>query len=162
MLSTGFPFEPDPLAAFGPDGRVWTATSDTYRVTRRSPSGGGDLVIQSAAEGPPLTAEERERAARLIERAGVTPELPTRHPPLLRLAVDDEGRLWVQRTVPREAGARFDVFGRDGELLGSLVLPAGSAPSPAPRVRGGRIYWVTLDELSVAYVVGAPLPPLVP
>lgn len=159
-ISARVPYDPALLVAYGPDGTIWTASSDAYRVTRRDPAGGADLVIRGSAEGPPLTTEERDRLARLLERAGVPPEVPERHPPLLALSVDDEGRLWVQRRVPSEAGARFDVFGVAGELLGSVVLPAGSAPSPSPVVRGGRIYWVTLDELGVAYVVGAPLPPL--
>ena len=55
---------------------------------------------------------------------------------------DDAGRLWVQRTTFGDEGGRYDVFGRDGSLIGRVELP------PMHRVVGfGRdaVYIARLD-----------------
>ena len=69
------------------------------------------------------------------------------------LTVDDEGRLWVGRTVAPGTYPQFDLFTRDGHYLGSVEFtfePAGFLPF---RVRHGRVYAIVRDDLDVPFVV---------
>ena len=72
--------------------------------------------------------------------------------------MDDEGRLWVRRTVAEGEHPLYDLFTRDGDFVGSIRL--GFEPSAyfPPRIRNGKLYTVVLDDLDVPRVVRAELP----
>lgn len=167
----GLPYAPANLTAFDPSGYIWSARSDDYALARIDAANGDTaLVVEAELEGPQVTAEDREawlvrldrfgeeQAARI--RSQLEPFFPERKPVLAALSVDDEGRLWVRRTGSGDEPPIYDVYDREGERLATLGLPFTPAPGLEPVVRAGRLYAATLDELDVAYVVGAPLPEL--
>lgn len=49
---------------------------------------------------------------------------PPRLPPFTSLFVDPAGMLWVQTSVPGDGDTRFLVYGRDGQLVASVAMPA--------------------------------------
>jgi hypothetical protein len=78
-----------------------------------------------------------------------------------QLLVDDESRLWVRRAAAAgELARRWDVFTRDGDYAGSVVLDFPASPYLPLRIRNGRLYTFTLDDLGVQRVVTVRLPPL--
>lgn len=163
----GLPFAPGPLAAMDRVDRIWTGTSDTYRLARLDASGDTTLILQVDLEGPVVTPEEKTdwlesmnryegEAGRLKAELGAL--VPERKPVLERLVVDDENRLWVRRSVTAGELPLFDVFDGEGEYLGSVRMPADTWLTFPPVIRGGRMYFIVRDDFDVPYVVGAPLP----
>lgn len=108
-------------------------------------------AIVREREAVPVGTRQREAArARLAEQVathGVSaaiPEIPTVKPPIGGVWFDEDGRLWVRVSMPYREGAdgeptgpaddavpeppwyepqAYDVFARDGSLLGRIVLP---------------------------------------
>lgn len=158
----GVPNDPEPITAVDPAGGLWRTNSSSYRVARLDELGDTVLVIESHTPASPVTARDRsayvesmlERSPdqrRLAEElAGL---MPDSMPVISRLAVDDEGRLWVGRTGPEDAPPQFDIFDRDGEYHGSVELAFRPAPYTPIWVRGNRVYAVVRDSLDVPFVV---------
>lgn len=87
------------------------------------------------------TGEER------AEQAGWADEVPW----IVDVAQDALGRIWVQRRTPDEAvSTRIDLFGEDGEYIGTL--PSGF-PFPDSWRTEDEIVTIEQDELGVPYVV---------
>ena len=72
------------------------------------------------------------------------------------LFVDDEDRLWAERTIPRDALPFYDLFSEDGNYLGSVRLGFPPAPGSRVWVQHGNLYTWVVDEFDVQYVVRAP------
>jgi streptogramin lyase len=74
----------------------------------------------------------------------------------VRLSVDDDGRLWVQRSpAVGDPGTTFDVHDSTGTRLAQLVIPyRAAAAGPALRARGRKL-WIAVrdadDVVSVAH-----------
>jgi hypothetical protein len=163
----GLPFGRSPVVVVGPAGEVWTADSGGYRITRLSAAGDTVLTIEVDELPPPVTDADRdawrEGMSRIFER---TPHvqgdmealIPEVKPLLTRLVADDQGRLWVGRTVPAGEPPLYDVFLADGEHLGSVRLPGDVNTAQPPIIRGQNLYAVLEGELDVPYVMRAALP----
>ena len=161
------PFAPARLSAADRSGRIWTGTSDGYRLTRMDASADTSLVLEVAAEGPPITGSEREEWLTRMDNFGPDADrlkaelggmFPERKPVLEQLATDDDNRLWVRRAVGEGELPRYDVFSADGEIEATVRFPGDMWPWLPPRIRDGRVYFVATDSLGVPYVVGAPVP----
>lgn len=153
------PYGPRHLVAHGPGGMHADAVSSSYSV--RWYLGDGTLlrVVELPGEsGPALTATQRTRADSMIAAdarvAGTAMPFsrPQQHPPLAALRFDQDGRLWVQRTVLPGEPNRADVYGRDGERVGTVEFPAGLDLGYGV-VRSDMLLGVMRDELGVEYVV---------
>lgn len=164
-----FPFDPRRVTAVDPCGGFWQVHTAAYRAARLDEAGDTTLVLEVDAEPIPLSAAER---AEFIDRVGdVGPEsrrtaeavadlmLDTK-PLIQKLMVDDEGRLWVERTVEKGASPLYDIFNRNGDFLGSVALSVTPDPNIPIRIRHGQIYAVVLDELDVPSIVRARVPAL--
>jgi hypothetical protein len=77
------------------------------------------------------------------------PERPRNRAVLRHMLFDDEGRLWVEAAT--EDGFAWDVFDREGRLLGTAPAPARAGGVP-PYARNGHLYQVETDEMDVHYV----------
>ena len=69
--------------------------------------------------------------------------------------VDPRGRAWVRRHVPAGSNSAYDLFDRDGDLVGAFTLDGDR------RVAGfGResVYMVAFDEFDLAYLERYALP----
>lgn len=120
------PFGPRHLMAFSPDGSWADAVSSTPRVVLHPPDGDSVIIEGAAARGPLLSDAERDAAGETIEgsrrmagsdadRLGF--EVPDRKPPLRDLYFDEEGRLWVELSVPDGEPREARIHAPDGSLL---------------------------------------------
>lgn len=119
------PFGPRFLVAHALNGEWARVVTSRYDVEWFSGDGRRLRTIRRSAQGPLLSGAERERGQKSIDEfitsarvpASSIPGLPGRKSPVLALAFDSDGSLWVERSVrdgePREA----DVYDREGRLL---------------------------------------------
>ena len=160
------PFDASDIHVVNPSGGFWHANTGSYRLTRTGEGGDTLTVIEASLPGMPVTSEDRSAYVQaIVEREpeerraaeAVAAMMPDLKPILEDLFVDDENRLWVERSVPTDVHPFFDLFSQDGNYWGSVRF--GFTPRPYSRlcVRHGNIYTWVVDELGVQYVVRAPL-----
>jgi hypothetical protein len=125
------PFGARPLLAVG-EGYFVVASSDQYRIAF-VPLGGGDSIIVSR-DVSPITISPREAdsaataVAEWLKAVGGDAdqiEVPTFDfkPVLLGLGVDQDDRVWVQRSVGDGAPAIADLFARNGDYIETREWP---------------------------------------
>ncbi|MDE2794115.1 MAG: 6-bladed beta-propeller [Gemmatimonadota bacterium] len=160
------PFQSSRLTLLNPSGGFWDANKGSYRLTRTAEGGDTLLVIEASLPPIPVTAEDRSAYVQAqIERSPemrsaveeVAALMPYFKPILEDGFVDDEERLWVQRSTPLGAPRFYDLFSGDGNHLGSIRFAFQPAPYSPLWVRHGHIYALVLDDLDVQYVVRAPI-----
>jgi len=173
MVMTPVPLAGRPLSAFDPAGALWTASSDTYRVTKLSLTGDTLLIVELPGTGPDASSQERadeiaKVTALLAEarrRGGAAGRgsdatdweaaVGKRKPVLLSLSVDDQSRLWVQRrTFSR--GPVFDVIDATGQMVGTIDPDFEPSSTLPPVIRGRSIYAV-VDSAGAPTVIRAPV-----
>ena len=156
------PFAPRASLAFGPDGTVYLARGDRYRVDVLSPAGDTLRVIRREIAPRPVSAEERDAAmAAIAERyeevgqkapAGIA--LPETKPAIEALRVDRAGNLWVlTHSGTGETYLEWAVHGPDGRYLGDVATPAMNVMD----IGEDHVAGVTWDELGVQRVRVVPL-----
>lgn len=167
VLGNGFahvpiPYDPVTEIALDPDGGIWQADTDVYRIARLSETGNTTLVIHVDVSPEPVTDEDaREYSDSFLDefenRTDLAGEIvglmPENKPIIVDLVVDDVSRLWVRRQDDTEERPRFDVFEQDGTYVGSVRLPFPVVPYMSIRVRNNRIYALSLDEGGVPSIV---------
>lgn len=167
QLSMGIPFSSRRLATIDRNADIWTANAGAYGITKMNATGDTLIALHVEVDPSPVTEEDleiwRESAAATFERApGIRADIerliPEQKPVLTRLVSDDEGRLWVERTVPPDHAPLFDVFDGEGSYISSVRLFRGIPDDPAPVIRDGRIHALVLGDFDEPYVVAAPLP----
>ncbi|HEX5872768.1 MAG TPA: 6-bladed beta-propeller, partial [Longimicrobium sp.] len=151
------PFAADQQWRIDPEGFVWVAVTDRYRLTRFRFDGTVDRIVERPAQPRPVTAEQRQKILddyRGFQRSGGRIDesrIPRTHPVIIYFFVADDGHLWV---VPYDGSNRvMDVFGPDSRFLGQVPLPAALQPSPAPATRGARMASVVRDADGVESVM---------
>lgn len=161
------PFEASEITIADPAGGFWHVHTALYRLTRTAESGDTLVVIEAALPVLPVTSEDRSE---YVQRAvGMDPGLqrgaeeasalaPDFKPVLEGLFLDDEDRLWVERSTPNDVPPFYDLFSRDGDYLGSVRLAFEPRPSSKVTVQHGAIYTWVVDELDTPFVVRAPVP----
>lgn len=162
VAAAGIPFQGGLTYRLAPDGSFWGLFTDEYRLFHIDAPGDTLQVITRAFDPPPVTPKDRQEAIEELKwftdmGGRIDPsKIPATKPPTDALFLDDEGNIWVA-TVPGEGepGARWEVFGPDGRLLGPVELPFVLESDPEPVVRDGLLYGVTRDELDVPYLVRA-------
>lgn len=171
-------FAPEPMWTRLTDGRLAAGWNGQYRLEIRSLDGRVERIVHKPFERRPFEAAD-QRALRELLREHFEDNAPSQgtarmlqslsyadqYPVFASLFGGPDGTLWVQhaRTVPelgledmaafnvRAIGAStWDVFDRDGQLLGTLGTPKGFQPMLA---QGDYLYGVQPDELGVQYVV---------
>lgn len=142
-------------------GRIWKP--DSYSDVKQT----YPLIIEADVPSLPVTAEDRAGWVNaLVER---TPDArraaeeivalsPETKPALAHLFMDDQRRLWVERSHDQDAPPRYDVFDTAGTYQGSAKLAFTPSAYFPIRVRHNRIYALVLDSLDVPTVVRGELP----
>lgn len=139
QVGGGVAFLPQPMGpreqhAHSPDGPWAHTLTDTYTITWLAAAGDTLHVLQRDTQGPALTDEERERADQQlrawseqfgVSRASFPFDVPDRKPPIDEIFFDEEGRLWVQRSVAEGAPHEADVYATDGTLAQVVTWPRG-------------------------------------
>ena len=154
------PYGPSALVAHAPSGEWARAVSTRYSIAWYGRDGRVLRTLERSLQGPTLTARERDLAEESIQddlkrtglsRAEFPFDVPDRKPPLRNLVFDQEGRLWVQHSVPDGAPARADVYGPNGRMLFEVTWPVRTDLTGASR--GDLVYAVQRDSLDTPSIV---------
>jgi hypothetical protein len=84
-------------------------------------------------------------AAEAVEMRGFGPLVPT----IREIAIEPDGRLWVQRTRARDHRAAFDILASDGAYAGSV----SDAPVPVAFLPDGDLVAIETDDMDVDRLV---------
>ncbi|MFQ5705599.1 MAG: hypothetical protein ACE5HT_16470, partial [Gemmatimonadales bacterium] len=167
------------VQGFGP--WIWTASPTVYRLERWSLEGMKLGQIERSVEWfsptlqrriittmiveadlPRLEVTARERKAAIDEIDSIMSRgrrvpvdysrIPTHHPAIENIDIDDEGQLWVRR-VTRSSYTYFDVFDRGGRFVKSVATRWVIPEFWQVVIKDGSMYSVQQDSLGVHYVV---------
>ena len=155
------PFAPGITQHPGPDGVVYSATTNDYRiaVTR---SGGTDTVrvIHRPLSTEPIGDDEWEEGNReynewRAENSGAScepraPSRPAAKPILSGLHIAPDGRLWVE--VERTDGDLWEVFDPDGRLIASVPRTSGMFRAAPAFDASDHLLTVRQDSLGLDHV----------
>jgi hypothetical protein len=153
------PFTGIQIWGVDPQGRVWMAVTDRYRLERRAFTGAPELVVEHESRPVRVSHAERERMAQSyqwFERQGGRVDasrIPNHYPPLNSFFVDDSADLWVQPAARPGPTSPLDVFDAAGKYLGRVEAPGRLLARPAPVVRGNLVAALTHDEDDVPIVL---------
>lgn len=161
------PFTSGTLWAVDPAGGFWLGHGERYRIVRLDEAGDTVLVVEVDLPPEPVTASDRDRFVEDMledapERRRAAEEIaslmPEAKPVIDQLFVDERSRLWARRAHPEGDGPVYDVFDREGNHVSTVRISPAAAQYFVPRIRGGHLYTLRLDELDVHKVVRVPLP----
>lgn len=160
-VRTSVPYSPSRLWDLAPDGDIWIAVTDEYRLHRVGWDGDTLRTVELRRPAPRLTDGERDSAA---AEAGLRPErLPDVKPAIRHFLVGAEGRLWVLPEPEAGEPLTWDVFRPDGTYLGRARTElAFDVERVLPVARGEVLVGVVRSELGVPSVVRARLVPARP
>ncbi|HLL47323.1 MAG TPA: 6-bladed beta-propeller [Longimicrobiaceae bacterium] len=153
------PFTPSQIWSIDPEGYVWVAVTDRYRLERYSFDGTVDRVVERRFTPVPVTAADRRRSLEgnydFTRKGGRidASRIPKTKPALNSLFFDHEGRMWVKPVRPEGENPVLDVFDPSGEYLGRVLAPERMVVGPGTAVRGDRMAALTMDEDGVQSVV---------
>lgn len=147
------PFTTRLVTAVSPAGELVLARTNEYRIAffdrhasaQRFTLYGTTPVPISTSEWDAATSEYREFRAK-FPNADCEPDAQTRpaaRPVLRSIEFDDEGRMWVESTVP--GGYNFHVYDAAGGMLANVPAPERD-PSVPFVVRNGRLHLVAESE----------------
>ena len=163
-LEAYYALDPRSIWDWTPDGTVWAARTDQYRILEIAPDGDTVKVVEGPSEREMTSAEET--AADLLRRASSSGSLELAAPQIQSIMRLEDGRLLVQIAGELNAPAReFDVFAPDGDYLGRVQSPLGISRLASPVTSGDRLYLVGVGEFDVPVVLALSLklePPLPP
>jgi sugar lactone lactonase YvrE len=151
------PFAPTQQWRLDPQGRVWIAVTDRYRLTRYRFDGTVDRVVERPAKPLAVTAEDRRKMLESygdFQRSGGRIDesrIPGTKPVIDWFFVTSDSHVWVRPI--RGGTAVMDVFTSNGDYLGEVALPGRLLPSPTPALRGDHMAGVVVDEDGVQSVV---------
>lgn len=157
ISSVNVPFSASQSWRLDPDGFVWVAITDRYRLTRYRFDGTVERVVERPVQGQPVTAEQRKKILdnyRRFEQSGGRVDesrIPRTHPVIIDFYVADDGHLWVMPY--RGSPAKLDIFAPDGTYLGEVSNPGRLLPSPVPAIRGDQVAGVVVDNDGVQSVL---------
>lgn len=145
------------------DDRVYAGYSGRYEVRAFDPRGEPVRIVRLAAPARPVTEEVVERVVderlegiededRRREMRSMYEKMPAPEalPAFEAMAVDEAGRLWVKDfSLPGEAESQWTVFGREGRVVATAVLPSRFTPY---EIGEDRVLGRWRDELDVEHV----------
>lgn len=160
------PFSAHDVWAPAPDGNIWRARTDRYRLALVSFQGDTLRIVERAAEELPLSIRDKAYAdsiLRDLQSRGGRPDpslVPKSKPRILWLDPAPDGHLWVRAHGAASAVA-YDVFDPDGRYLGEVAAPEDLAAGLV--FTDQAVVGVARDNLGVPYVVrmriNRPAPP---
>ena len=171
-------FESEPVWTVGPDGRVYTGINSEYSIREYSPEGDMVRIIRKPMEGRAISQSDQNEYRRVLreltQQQGAPPQrvelfmqqlrFADFYPAYANILGGPDGTLWVQGIqTPDEVGeqggtfniqdlgsATWEVFNRDGRLLGAVAMPPRFMPL---MFLHGDLYGVIRDEMDVQYAV---------
>ncbi len=143
------PLRPRILWAASPNGAIWVANTDEYRLIEVTFTGDTAMTIELDRPRSPLSADERDSLA--AESGFESSEIPRHRPMMDGLDVASDGWIWVRRNA--RDGLEWDVFDPCGHFAGTISAPMALDRSPMQLLRGGELLAVTRNQLDVEFVV---------
>lgn len=171
-------FEPEPIWALLPEGRIATAVNSTYRIKVYRLDGSLERVITRPFEREPVSEADREAFRRLLrdawQRQGVPPQAVQQlmgnvgfadfYPAFAQLMAGPDGSLLVQHIQSAEQAGEtaetfnaqdvgaptWDAFDADGRYLGAVRFPDRFSPI---RYKNGHFLGIWRDEMDVQHVM---------
>lgn len=158
MTVTALVFGKSLLTGFGV-GRFYVGTNERYEIAEydtlarlarsirleRAPEPVTSRAI-AHAESTRLASAESENARAMTKALFEQMDFPPTMPPYAELLVDREGNLWVARYDYLPGPRTWDVYDREGQLLGAVQLPDRFR---LRMIGDGEIIGITRDELDV-------------
>lgn len=153
------------LVAFDPKGAVWTAESDRFQLVRLNLAGDTMLVIDVEAPALQIPGDVRRRELRTLEEwfgsvdadvPSLEEAIPRSYPLIERLAVDPQGRIWVQRR--EQQGTAFLCFTGDGKFAGRYLTGVTPWAWGKPAIGENVLVVVVADSFDVQSLVAWHLP----
>jgi hypothetical protein len=149
------------VSAHGPGGEWMSGSTGAYAFAWMGPRGKLRVIARTVPPVPLIAADRtsaEERFAAFMKRSQATRReipfgVPTTKAPVRAIALDIEGRLWVERSVQTGTARVADVFGRDGALAGTVIWPASVAIIPGGTARGWTAVGIMSDTSDVESVV---------
>lgn len=158
----GSSYSPYPFTTGGgsaPDGvgGVWCASALAMSVALVRVRGMSDTLARTTPAIPRIAVSKAERAAAIAEIVKMTAsyatndfdasKIPSTKSPIAGLAVDDDGRLWVQHaSVFGDTTVTFDIHDRTGKHLGRLRIAQRPSKEGLPiRARGNDLLLALRD-----------------
>ena len=168
-------FESEPTWSVGPAGRLYFGNSANYRVEARNPEGELTQIVQRPTEPQPVRESDQQVFRDILEdlwsEQGVPPQgvqamsqsvqFAENYPAYANLFGGPAGTLWVQKLQSPDqvqdmgtfdlqdmGSADWEVFGRDGRLLGTVTMPPRFQPL---MFQEDAIYGILQDEMDVQY-----------
>lgn len=137
-----------------PDGGLWAAITDQYRLLRLGPNGDTLRVATRDFDPVPLgDLRDTMPLPRAADQQMPRSRLPRVKPAISRLLIDDEENVWVVRFEDRrDVPHPVDIFDADGVYRGSLAPPVDLDRHDVS-FRDGELLTVATDSLGVEYVV---------
>ncbi len=157
VMRINVPFSGSQEWRVDPQGNVWIARTQQYRLERHGFDGAPPLVVERPTTPVKVAAEDRarvlERYDDFRQRGGKIDEsrIPGTYPALQSFFLGDDGHLWVIPVLGPDRSA-MDVFDPSGTFLGRLTPPGRVVPMPAPAIRGTRMVGLVRDEDDVETV----------
>lgn len=153
------PFTGSQVWRVDPEGSLWTAVTDRYRLYRHRP--GGDTARVVEREQRPVAVTAPEMAEMVDSYQWFTDlggkldrsRIPDSKPPLNGFFFSPDGYLW---TIPSRASgepASFDIFDPAGKYLGRIAGAEGLLAAPVPVIRDGLLAAVAQDTDGVPLVI---------
>jgi len=153
------PFAPEFLQHPAPGNHIAVVWTAVYRIAFLSAEGDTVRIVERDHDPVPLAPDEWETALGEFHSfraawpgASCQPRSPSKpdvKPAVKDLLIDVEGRLWVEATTTQ--GDRWEIFDRDGRLIGSLPSFRHSRRVP-PYLGKDRVAYVVEDSLGVQRV----------
>lgn len=144
-------FRPRLRWTLSPDGTIWMATSDSLRLIHRSLEGDTLRVVETGHRPPTFSPTEQravERVSRTFEDVELAPTV------IQSLHASDDGLLYVQISGELgQPGHEVDVFGAQGEYLGTFELELTIQPLSQSHFVGGYFSYVGVGAYDIPVVV---------
>ncbi len=126
------PYAPQFLLAFSGSGSSARALSSQYEVEVFDAKGIRTARIRRSVAPIPVTRQETDSARAAYEQQATaykaeeppSIQIPSRKPPIVSLAFDRDGRLWIERAVAHRTNLRVaDLFDQRGRWLATATWP---------------------------------------
>jgi len=144
-------FRPSLRWTLAPDGTLWMARTNSLRLINRTLEGDTLRIIETLHRPPVFSQAERDvvrRVSRMYESITLSPMV------IQSLHASDDGLLFVQIAGEMgESGREIDVFGQEGQYLGSFELELPIQPLSQSHFVGGYFSYVGIGPFDVPIVV---------
>ena len=130
IMGAAMPYGPDPVIYQGPDGHIYSGSTESIAIAVTNADGGQIGTIKHSLEVLPITNSELEerldRFPEAMSRIVRDADLRETKPAYSTFVADDSGRVWVRPTQvdPEAKAAEWLILDAESRVAGEVVLPS--------------------------------------